>query len=276
MSAPEALIAELQRHAFSPGADRQEQFTASCDSAANAPVACSWTAQSSDIEVAAREHAEHVAQELVGAGLVAASAAAPVTEKTYHSWPFGCSRGDVCHRCGQRWGAPETDNVCLSDAELDDRIRERLALCQYRPNGLVNAESYADDVKWLLWRIKGLESAPAAIDAAHLARQRAYSELTFGPGMRTAGTIDHIRKELLEIAADPTDLGEWVDVVILGLDGAWRSGWWPQQIIDAIIARQTRNEARSWPDWRTADPLKAIEHDRTGESPPLALTPKDA
>ncbi|MEI4273909.1 hypothetical protein TEK04_19485 [Klenkia sp. LSe6-5] len=27
------------------------------------------------------------------------------------------------------------------------------------------------------------------------------------------------------------------------------------------------NEARSWPDWRTADPSKAIEHDRSGEAP---------
>ena len=30
-----------------------------------------------------------------------------------------------------------------------------------------------------------------------------------------------------------------------------------------IINKQTRNEARVWPDWRTADPSKALEHDRT-------------
>jgi hypothetical protein len=103
----------------------------------------------------------------------------------------------------------------------------------------------------------------AVIDAAHLARQRAFSERTFGPGARTKGVVDHIRKELREIEADPTDLGEWVDVVILALDGAWRAGHKPQRIIDAIVAKQTRNEARTWPDWRTADPNRAIEHDRT-------------
>lgn len=99
--------------------------------------------------------------------------------------------------------------------------------------------------------------------AAHLAHQAKWSESTFGPGARTAGVCDHIRKELLEIEADPLDLKEWVDVVILALDGAWRCGGSPQQIIDGIVAKQAKNEGRNWPDWRTADPTKAIEHLRT-------------
>lgn len=109
---------------------------------------------------------------------------------------------------------------------------------------------------------------PTVIDAAHLARQRAFSEETFGPGPRTKGVLDHIRKELAEIEADPTDVGEWVDVLILAFDGAWRAGHGPQQIIDAIFAKQARNEARTWPDWRTADPNRAIEHDRSVEDQP--------
>lgn len=110
------------------------------------------------------------------------------------------------------------------------------------------------------------EQTSSSIDAEHLARQRAWSEATFGPGPRTFGVLDHIRKELAEIEADPTDVTEWVDVVILALDGAWRAGWEPQQIIDAIRAKQARNEARTWPDWRTMSADRAIEHDRTGES----------
>lgn len=97
---------------------------------------------------------------------------------------------------------------------------------------------------------------------AHLARQAAWSEKTFGPGPRTKGVIDHIRKELLEIEADPGDLKEWIDVVILALDGAWRSGAKPAEIIAGIVAKQTKNEGRVWTDWRTADPDKAIEHVR--------------
>jgi hypothetical protein len=97
---------------------------------------------------------------------------------------------------------------------------------------------------------------------AHLDRQRNWSSETFGPGSRAAGVVDHIRKELVEIEADPGDLKEWIDVVILALDGAWRSGASPKDIVSALVAKQTKNEGRNWPDWRTADPSKAIQHDR--------------
>ncbi len=98
---------------------------------------------------------------------------------------------------------------------------------------------------------------------AHLQRQRDWSERTFGPGDRAKGVVDHIRKELNEIEADPGDLKEWIDVVILGLDGAWRSGATPEQIIAALVAKQSKNEARQWPDWRTAPADRAIEHVRS-------------
>lgn len=102
---------------------------------------------------------------------------------------------------------------------------------------------------------------PARFDfRAHLQRQRAFSEATFGPDPRTASVVDHIRKELIEIEAQPRDLGEWIDVVILALDGAWRAGYSPDEIIAALESKQTKNEAREWPDWRTAPADRAIEH----------------
>jgi len=97
---------------------------------------------------------------------------------------------------------------------------------------------------------------------AHCYRQRAFSERTFGPGPRSTGVIDHIRKELREIEINPGDLEEWIDVVLLALDGAWRAGYTPEQIAAALAAKQVKNENRQWPDWRTADPAKAIEHTR--------------
>lgn len=97
---------------------------------------------------------------------------------------------------------------------------------------------------------------------AHLERQRKFSVHTFGPGARSQGIVDHIRKELVEVSAAPSDLFEWIDVVILALDGAWRSGAEPQQIIDALVEKQSKNESRQWPDWRATDPSKAIEHVR--------------
>lgn len=97
----------------------------------------------------------------------------------------------------------------------------------------------------------------------HLERQSAWSKKTFGPGKRVDGVTDHIAKELIEVKDSDGALAEWVDVVILGLDGCWRSGATPKEIAEAIAAKQKKNESRNWPDWKTADPNKAIEHDRS-------------
>jgi hypothetical protein len=82
--------------------------------------------------------------------------------------------------------------------------------------------------------------------------------------VRTKGVIDRIRKELIEIEKDPNDIEEWVDVILLALDGAWRCADaqnLPLDLVMRTIARkQDKNERRDWPDWRNADPDKAIEH----------------
>lgn len=109
------------------------------------------------------------------------------------------------------------------------------------------------------------EGQPNQMDLiTHLHRQRAWSNKTFGPGNRTGGVLDHIRKELREIEAEPLELSEWIDVVILAFDGAWRAGYSPEQIAAALEAKQTRNEGRQWPDWRTMPHDAAIEHVRGG------------
>ena len=94
----------------------------------------------------------------------------------------------------------------------------------------------------------------------HLHRQREWSLRTFGPGMRTLGIIEHIKKELNEIKRAPDDLTEWADVIILALDGAWRSGHAPAEIFRAITNKQKKNEGRKWPDWRLFSANDAIEH----------------
>ena len=100
----------------------------------------------------------------------------------------------------------------------------------------------------------------------HLYRQREFSEKTYGPGNRTHGVIDHIKKELVEIQNDPFDLIEWIDVVLLAFDGAWRSGYSPEEIVAALEAKQTKNENRKWPDWRTAKLGEAITHIKEGDT----------
>lgn len=106
----------------------------------------------------------------------------------------------------------------------------------------------------------------------HLKRQISFSKAVFGPGQRMKGLIAHIRKELYEIEEADNDPREWVDVVILGLDGLWRSLYernptaytddLARESVRYIIEKQNKNESRDWPDWRTADEDKPIEHVR--------------
>ena len=109
---------------------------------------------------------------------------------------------------------------------------------------------------------------------AHLIRQMAFSHATFGPGERTKGVVDHIRKELVEVLESDGDAAEWVDVVILALDGLTRRLAFVgggKRVDPALVAetvckmlegKQSRNEAREWPDWRSQSQDKAIEHVR--------------
>jgi len=112
---------------------------------------------------------------------------------------------------------------------------------------------------------------------SHLTRQFAFSRATFGPGQRTKGALDHIRKEMVEVetATDSLDRKfEWADIAILGLDGLMReiafangsnmpSEMVAREAVSIITGKQSRNECRTWPDWRSLSPDHAIEHERS-------------
>jgi len=99
----------------------------------------------------------------------------------------------------------------------------------------------------------------------YLRRQRTWSEETFGPGARHKMCTEHIRKELVEIEENPGDLEEWIDVTMLALDGAWRSGHSPEEIATALFAKFDKNQSRIWPDWRTHPVDIPIEHIRQSD-----------
>ncbi|RRY17890.1 DUF550 domain-containing protein [Brucella anthropi] len=98
---------------------------------------------------------------------------------------------------------------------------------------------------------------------AYFARQIEWSTNTFGPALRTNGILAHIRKELKEIEAEPHDLTEWIDVVMLAMDGFWRHGGSVDELMSRLLAKQRKNMARTWPDWRTMSDDVAVEHDRS-------------
>lgn len=95
-----------------------------------------------------------------------------------------------------------------------------------------------------------------------LRRQSEFSGATFGPGRRTKGLIDHITKELQEIATDPADESEWIDVILLALDGFWRHGGAPENLLGMMEAKLAKNIGRKWPKPVSED--VAVEHDRAG------------
>jgi len=91
----------------------------------------------------------------------------------------------------------------------------------------------------------------------------AWSIRTFGPGDRHRGILAHIRLELDEIAAKPADLEEWIDVVLIAMDGAGRSADADgRAFVAALEAKAAKNAARTWPDWRTQSPNEPTLHVR--------------
>lgn len=105
----------------------------------------------------------------------------------------------------------------------------------------------------------------------HLTRQMVFSRATFGPGSRTSGVLDHITREIAEVREANGSAEEWVDLVILALDGLTRQLWSAndyrspahaiaQTAATMIVGKQGKNELRDWPDWRMAPKDKAIEH----------------
>ncbi len=51
-----------------------------------------------------------------------------------------------------------------------------------------------------------------------------WSKRTFGEGARTRGLLEHLRDEVNEVEKDPYDLTEWIDIMMLAIDGYWRHG----------------------------------------------------
>lgn len=96
-----------------------------------------------------------------------------------------------------------------------------------------------------------------------LSEQKEFSRQTFGPFFRPNGILDHIRKECLEIEADPFDAEEWIDIAILAFDGAMRTGRSEEEVLALYEYKQQKNFRRSWPDWTQSDPDLAIEHIRS-------------
>jgi hypothetical protein len=94
-----------------------------------------------------------------------------------------------------------------------------------------------------------------------LASQITWSAKTFGTEARKEGLLRHIERECNEVrtaeSGGSNELSEWIDIVMLALDGAWRREWSStfyttneavaEEVVTALLAKMAVNQAREWP-----------------------------
>lgn len=107
------------------------------------------------------------------------------------------------------------------------------------------------------------------------AAQTAFSLTMFGDcNFRgPAAVLDHVRKEVEEIAHDPINPTQWADLAILALDGLQRANWLTNNVAlsekpptaakDVLIGKMHVNFQRDWPALSEQDPNRAVEHVRS-------------
>lgn len=97
-----------------------------------------------------------------------------------------------------------------------------------------------------------------------LHRQREWSLAIFGPSgsFRNEQILAHLRKELAEIEAEPADLVEWCDLILLACDGYWRNGGQPEHLMRDLLAKQAINRERKWArtDEGTMEHVREVEN----------------
>jgi hypothetical protein len=102
--------------------------------------------------------------------------------------------------------------------------------------------------------------------AAFFDAKAAWARGTFGDHLTPSAILGHLRKELDEIERDPADLVEWVDLVLLAIDGAHRfAGADGRAFVAALLAKHAANTRREWPPIGSIDPTRPVEHVRGDE-----------
>ena len=78
------------------------------------------------------------------------------------------------------------------------------------------------------------------------------------PNQTLAAKLEHLRREVVELQASPTDLSEWADVLILFLGSANKAGLAATELIAIAHEKMAINEKRQWPS--TPDAAGVYHH----------------
>ena len=92
-----------------------------------------------------------------------------------------------------------------------------------------------------------------------LEKQIKWSKETFGDSKRTEGILKHIIKECDEVRENPEDLEEWVDIMILAMDGYWRHGGSPKMLMNYLENKLWINQQRIYPKVSDDEPSHHIK-----------------
>lgn len=149
-------------------------------------------------------------------------------------------------RCKFLLGKSEIEKLDLRES-LANSERTRDAAQSEANRLLEENRRLRSEIQLIDWQLAS--SRQRDIDVL-IEEQREWSMATFGEGDLTASILSHIRKELLEIEDNPRDQEEWVDVILLAIDGFWRHG--PRgysgagHLAAALWAKRAKNRARKW------------------------------
>ena len=75
---------------------------------------------------------------------------------------------------------------------------------------------------------------------------------------KASSLVKHIRAECVEIEENPTDLDEWIDVVILAMDALLRAEE-PHEILRRWANKMAKNASRDWPEPAADKPMFHIK-----------------
>ena len=73
-----------------------------------------------------------------------------------------------------------------------------------------------------------------------------WSDSVWGENRPPNGTVNHLVEEAAELAENPTDIMEYVDVIMLAVDGLRQAGFDFAEFTDAAIKKLAINKAREW------------------------------
>ncbi len=88
----------------------------------------------------------------------------------------------------------------------------------------------------------------------------AFTEATF-PDSTARSKALHLSEEAKEAAADPNDVIEWADCLILLLDGARKAGFATDDIYQAALKKMAINKNRKWGQKDADGVVRHVEND---------------